>query len=147
MHAIQLSLTEFTDKTDILQTYDIYKHCMYMPTKEKFCKKAADFQNDQTIRIFACFMQMQLVGIIVLSLDGYNRAEIVGIAVDPKHRHQGIGSFMLNRVQKKLRITSLYAETDQDAVDFYRKNSFRITAFSRHYNDKTVTRYQCELRT
>ena len=147
MHAIQLSLTEFTDKTEILQTYDIYKHCMYMPTKEKFCKKAADFQNDQTIRIFACFKQMQLVGIIVLSLAGHNRAEIVGIAVDPAHRHQGIGSFMLNRVQKKLRITSLYAETDRDAVDFYRKNGFRITAFSGHYNDKTVTRYQCELRT
>ena len=31
-----MNLIELTHKNDILQTYEIYKHCMFMPTEEKF---------------------------------------------------------------------------------------------------------------
>ena len=30
-----MNLIELTRKNDILQTYEIYKHCMFMPTEEK----------------------------------------------------------------------------------------------------------------
>ena len=34
--AMGLKLRELTLKNEILQTYEIYKHCMFMPTEEKF---------------------------------------------------------------------------------------------------------------
>lgn len=139
-----LHLTELTDKSEIRHLYEIYRHCMYMPTKEKFYKKAADFQNDSAVRIFACFRHERIAGVVVLSLAEHNRAEIIGIAVEPSHRNQGIGSFLLHQVRERLQITSLYAETDHDAVRFYQRNGFIITAFPACYNGEIVTRYRCE---
>ena len=141
-----MHLIELADKSEIRHLYDIYQHCMYMPTKEKFDKKAADYINDHAIRIFVCFDQEKIVGVLVLSLAEQTSAEIVGISVDPAYRNQGIGSYMIDQVQKNLVIISVYAETDDDAVQFYRKNGFVITAFSEIYDGETVTRYRCELR-
>ena len=36
---MNLKLRELTLKNEILQTYEIYKHCMFMPTEEKFNNK------------------------------------------------------------------------------------------------------------
>jgi len=41
-----MNLIELTHKNDILQTYEIYKHCMFMPTEEKFNKKVEQFLNN-----------------------------------------------------------------------------------------------------
>ena len=40
---------------------------------------------------------------------------------------------------------SVYAETDNDAVGFYRKNGFNIMEFSETYDGATVVRYKSEL--
>jgi ribosomal protein S18 acetylase RimI-like enzyme len=42
-------------------------------------------------------------------------------------------------------LLSVYAETDNDAVVFYQKNGFNITAFSEIYDGETVVRYRCKL--
>ena len=140
------NLRELTDKEVILQTYDIYQYCMYMPTQEKFKEKVGHYLRDHAIKIFACYSHNQIVSMMVVSLTEHDRAEIVGIAVDPSHRKQGIGSYMINQVRTNLNISSFYAETDHDAIEFYRKNGFNITEFSEIYKSETVTRYQCELR-
>ena len=41
-----MNLIELTHKNDILQTYEIYKHCMFMPTEEKFNQKVEQFLNN-----------------------------------------------------------------------------------------------------
>ena len=44
-----------------------------------------------------------------------------------------------------LKLISVYAETDNDAVGFYLKNDFSVTEFSETYDDETVLRYKCKL--
>ena len=73
------------------------------------------------------------------------KVEIVGIAVDLSARGNGIGSYMINQVVNDYSLTSVYAETDNDAVEFYRKNGFDIVEFSEDYGGETVIRYKCEL--
>ena len=141
-----LTFMELTDREKILQTYDIYKHCMYMPTEEAFRKKIGLYLRDHAVRIYGCSDHDRITGILVVSLAENDRAEIIGISVDPAYRNQGIGSYMINQVQKNLGITFFYAETDDDAVRFYRKNGFVIIAFSEIHDGETVTRYRCELR-
>ena len=46
---------------------------------------------------------------------------------------------------KGLVLVSVYAETDDDSIGFYRKNGFSITEFSETYDGETVIRYKCEL--
>jgi ribosomal protein S18 acetylase RimI-like enzyme len=52
---------------------------------------------------------------------------------------------MIKQVINNYDLLSVYAETDHDAVGFYQKNGFNITAFSEIYDGETVVRYRCKL--
>ena len=140
-----MKLTELTHKNEIFQTYEIYKHCMFMPTEEKFNNKVDIFLNDNSVKIFACFEQDKILGVMVVSFIEQKKIEIIGIAVDVSVRGKGVGSYMINQVLNGYDLISVYAETDHDAVGFYRNNGFRIVEFSETYDDETVVRYKCEL--
>ena len=140
-----MKLVELTHKNDVLQTYEIYKHCMFMPTEEKFNKKADLFLNDHSVKIFACFEQDKIMGIMVVSFKEQKKIEIIGIAVDVSTRGKGVGSYMINQVINNYGLLSVYAETDNDAVGFYQKNGFNIMEFSETYDGAIVVRYKCEL--
>ena len=140
-----MNLIELPHKNDILQTYEIYKHCMFMPTEEKFNNKVDLFLNDNSVKIFVCFEQDKIVGIMVVSFKEQKNIEIIGIAVDVSARGKGIGSYMINEVINNYGLLSVYAETDNDAVGFYRKNVFNIMEFSETYDGATVVRYKSEL--
>ena len=142
---MNLKLRELTLKNEILQTYEIYKHCMFMPTEEKFNKKVEQFLNNNSVKIFACFEQDKIMGIMVVSFKEQKKIEIIGIAVDVSTRGKGIGSYMINQVINNYVLLSVYAETDNDAVGFYRKNGFNIMEFSETYDGATVVRYKSEL--
>ena len=142
---MDLKLRELTRKDEILQTYDIYKHCMFMPTVEKFNNKANLFLNDNSVKIFACFEEDKIIGVMAVSFIEQNKIEIIGIAVDVSARRKGVGSYMINQVVNRYGLLSVYAETDNDAVGFYQKNGFIITEFSEIYEGETVIRYRCEL--
>ena len=142
---MNLKLRELTLKNEILQVYEIYKHCMFMPTEEKFNNKVDLLLNDNSVKIFACFEQDKIVGIMVVSFKEQKNIEIIGIAVDVSARGKGIGSYMINQVINNYGLLSVYAETDNDAVLFYQKNNFSITELSEIYDGETVIRYKCEL--
>ena len=142
---MNLKLRELTLKNEILQTYGIYKHCMFMPTKEKFNNKVDIFLNDNSVKIFACFEQDEVLGVMVVSFIEQKKIEIIGIAVNSSVRGKGIGSYMINQVVNDYGLLSVYAETDNDSVGFYRNNDFSIVEFSEIYGDEPVVRYKCEL--
>ena len=64
---MELELIELTAKNEVCKTYDIYKHCMFMPTEEKFNKQIDQFLNDNSVKIFACFNQDKIEGVIAIS--------------------------------------------------------------------------------
>ena len=142
---MNLKLRELTLKNEILQTYEIYKHCMFMPTEEKFNNKVDLFLNDNSVKIFACFEQDKILGVVVVSFIEQKKIEIIGIAVNSCIRGKGIGSYMINQVVNDYGLLSVYAETDNDSVGFYRNNGFNIVEFSETYGNETVVRYKCEL--
>ncbi len=136
---------ELTNKDEVCRTYEIYKHCMFMPTEEKFDKKVDLFLNDNSVKIFACLDQGKILGVMVASFIEQKKIEIIGISVDVSARGKGIGSYMINQVINNYDLLSVYAETDNDAVGFYRNNGFSIVEFSETYGAETVVRYKCEL--
>ena len=142
---MELELIELTHKSEVCKTYGIYKHCMFMPTEEKFNKKIDTFLIDNSIKIFACFNRGEIVGVIVISFLERNKIEIIGIAVVLSARSKGIGSYMINQTVTDYGLISVYAETDNDAVGFYQKNGFSVTEFSEIYDGEKVVRYKCEL--
>ena len=142
---MDLKLRELTLKNEILQTYEIYKHCMFMPTEEKFNNKVEQYLNDNSVKIFACFERDKIFGVMVVSFIEQKKTKIIGIAVDVSTRGKGIGSYMINQVVNNYGLLSVCAETDNDAVGFYRNNGFNVVEFSETYGDETVVRYKCKL--
>ena len=84
------------------------------------------------------------MGVIVLSFAVPGSMEIAGIAVDPAARGQGVGSHMIRQAVRRYRPRHVCAETDDDAVGFYRKNGFRAAAFSEMRGREAAVRYRCE---
>lgn len=142
---MELKLMELTQKDEVRKTYEIYKHCMFMPTEEAFNQKTDRFLKDNSIKIFACFNQGKIEGVIAVSFLEQRRIELLGIAVNISARGKGIGSYMIQQIVNDYGLISVYAETDKDAVAFYQKNGFRITESAKTYEGETVVRYQCEL--
>lgn len=82
----------------------------------------------------------EMVGCIgVEFLDG-GECEIKHVAVMPKHRGKGIAHKMIDHIGHCTRIT---AETDRDAVIFYKKLGFKIMSLGEKYPG--VERFRCVL--
>ena len=125
--------------------YEVYAPCMYEPTWEKFCGKAEKFFQNDHIVLLGAVEDNAVLGVIVLELHG-GAAEIIGIAVLASHRQRGIGRQMVQFTMGLPNIRQLYAETDDDAVAFYRSCGFRIDAHTETFPDGEVIRYQCALQ-
>lgn len=85
----------------------------------------------------------EVVGCIGIELSGLKRCEIKHIAVSPNHRGQGIGSKMICFIKVKHSLTNIFAETDKEAVNFYKNCGFKIKSLGEKYPG--VERFQCIL--
>jgi ribosomal protein S18 acetylase RimI-like enzyme len=140
---MQLRLTELTGWEALAGGYAVYADCMYLPTKEKYQQKMQAYLQDVAIKIYGCFCETALKGLLVLRSFPQNQAELVGIAVEESARRQGIGTFMLRQVMETCALQAVFAETDDDAVEFYRKNGFSVEKHIETYDGKPVARYTC----
>ena len=153
-------VTPCTDREWILSedAYKIYASCMYEPAYEKYLETMKGLLKSPSVEIYVYRTGHYIAGMLVLDgksgVAGLNQtdignaskapdAEIIGIAVDPGCRHFGIGRKLIRKVTESGRFDSLYAQTDDDAVDFYRSCGFAVTAEVKQYPDGEVTRYHC----
>ena len=142
---MELAIQKLTGLEETLALYDTYKACMYQSDREKYRQMAQSWLQNDAVRIFACFSQQNPTGMLVLHLHLQNAAEILGIAVSPPARNRGVATRMLQRAAETLALQTLTAETDAEAVDFYRKTGFQIQTQTKIYNGTPVTRYLCTL--
>ena len=70
-------------------------------------------------------------------------AEMLHIAVAENKRNCGIGRSMIDELLMLENLTELTAETDRDAVEFYRRCGFEIQSLGEKYPG--VERFHCRL--
>jgi N-acetylglutamate synthase-like GNAT family acetyltransferase len=92
--------------------------------------------------LYGLDLKGEMVGCIGLELSSSHSCEIKHIAVTPKVRGNNIGRQMINFVCDKYSLSSIKAETDNEAVKFYEKNGFNITSLGEKYPG--VERFLCE---
>lgn len=71
------------------------------------------------------------------------KARICHIAVMLKYRHQGIALQMIREVVRMHQLTYIEAETDDEAVEFYKKIGFEIKSLGEKYPG--IERFHCYL--
>ena len=79
------------------------------------------------------------IGIEILKVD---ECEIKHIAVDPTERDKGFGTYMINFVCEKYNFKKITAETDFEAVNFYRNYGFTVSSLGEKYPG--IERFKCE---
>ena len=137
-------LLELRAEEEMQSFYEMYKDCMYLPSKEKYSQKVQHWLQDENIRVFVCIRTGNPAGMIVLQQHSDELIEIIGISVVKECRGQGIGSFLLEKAQEQFPIAVLRAETNDDVVVFYKKNGFQVTKIQKNYGEEWGTRYLCE---
>lgn len=131
-----------------LLSYDvfrIYSSCMYQPSYEEYKAKMARFLEDKKAEIYICMQEDRIIGMLVL-----DRLQpipvILGIAVSEKERGKGVGRTLIRQVMDRENLKSIRAETDEDAIGFYRRCGFTEEKKCVEYPDGTAVRYVCLLR-
>ena len=116
----------------------------YMPTEEKMNILADRYEADADVFAFAYDSDSLICGTIILKRLIRNEFEIIGIATDPSFRGQGVASKLVSFAAGYLKCGLIKAETDDDAVGFYRKYGFQIESLGEKYPG--IVRYLCTLK-
>ena len=119
---------------------EIVARAMYRPddsTMADFITKAQ--RSNATVRV-ACAGD-QVLGVIVSEEQDDATIEITSIAAAGFAERQGVGTALVLDLLSRHRGVSVVAETDDDAVGFYRTLGFSITSLGERHPG--VTRYRC----
>lgn len=142
---MKIKLIEKKESVLTQGAYTVYRQCMYKPDYNTYIRKINDYFNNKNTKIFIRLIEDKIVGMLVLTINDDNCAVIIGIAVHSSFQNQGIGSFMIKESAKKMNLHKILAETDNDAVGFYKNMGFEITKEVKHYENGSVDRYHCLL--
>ena|SRR5205085_8739046 len=109
-----------------------------MATERKIQKTLSDY-NRPNHHLIGAFSDDILIGIIGVEITDEICA-IKHISVSDENRMKGIGKQLIIYIVHHFSIKNFIAETDDDAVDFYRKCGFQCTSFESPYGK----RYRCK---
>lgn len=117
---------------------------LFYATSEKNVDRECElYQLSPARKLYGFFFEGNIIGCIGIEFNDAGGCEIKHLAVSPKHRGEGVGSKMIRFIQERHSLTSIFAETDQDAVNFYKKIGFVITSLGEKYPG--VERFRCKL--
>ena len=102
-----------------------------------------EYQEHPDQPIFGVKLNGELVGFIGLRLQPPDAAIIRHIVVRRDHRGKGIGRQMILQVCNTYLLSVIFAETDHDAVEFYRKVGFAVESLEEKYPG--TQRFTCKL--
>lgn len=122
------NVSSICDIKEIITGPDILKLLalsVYNPTKERLLNRAKKYQEDENTNIYAYKENNQYKGIVIFKIVN-NSATILDIAVKSKHQGQGIGSKLIDFIFNSFNVDSIIAETDDDAIGFYKKYGFTV---------------------
>jgi len=114
-------------------------------TSEKNVEKEYDLYMQSPVReLYGFDLKSEVAGCIGIEFLSQKHCEIKHIAVSPNNRGKGIGSKMISFILEKYSLSIMFAETDKDAVNFYKNYGFKITSLGEKYPG--VERFRCILK-
>ncbi len=130
------------DIKEIITGPDILKllaPSVFNPTEERLLNRAKKYQEDENTNIYAYKDNGEHKGIVIFKIAN-NSATILDIAVKPDYQGQGIGSKLIDFIFNSFNVNNITAETDDDAIGFYKKYGFTVADTKVKFDAK---RYTC----
>ena len=136
------NISSICDIKEIITEPDMLKllaPSVYNPTQERLLNRAKKYQEDENTNVYAYKENNQYKGIVIFTVFD-STATIRDIAVKPEHRGQGIGSKLIDFIFNSFNAQNITAETDDDAIGFYKKYGFTVADTKVEFDTK---RYVC----
>jgi ribosomal protein S18 acetylase RimI-like enzyme len=114
------------------------------PTPEKLDRVLQRYADDPARRLVGFERDGALEGYVGFELHGAGAATIWNIAVQLHARRHGLGRQIIRWLIEVVGIVHLTAETDQQAVGFYRRLGFTVTSLGDEKYPGTE-RFRCDL--
>ncbi len=136
------NVSSICDVKEIITEPDILKllaPSVYNPTEERLLNRAKKYQEDENTNIYAYKDNGEHKGIVIFKIAN-NSATILDIAVKPDYQGQGIGSKLIDFIFNSFNVNNITAETDDDAIGFYKKYGFTVADTKIEFDTK---RYVC----
>ena len=127
-------------KQNVKEAKGLLSHCIWKPTDEKINEIISKYFSGDNMRLFLLSDSSGLIGIRDA---GKKIIEICHIAVSADKRKKGTGRLLIQEIIDYTNCIKIFAETDDDAVEFYRKCGFKIKSLGEKYQG--IVRYYCEM--
>jgi ribosomal protein S18 acetylase RimI-like enzyme len=123
---------------------ELFAYSVGYPTPEKLDRVLQRYAVDPARRLVGFERDGSLDGYVGFELHGAGSATIWNIAVQLSARRQGLGRQIVRWLIDVAGLTRLTAETDQNAVEFYRRLGFTVTSLGDERYPGTE-RFRCDL--
>jgi ribosomal protein S18 acetylase RimI-like enzyme len=111
------------------------------PDPEQLELALNQYQMDASYELYGLEEDKLILGLVGFIMHNDNTLEIKHLAVDPKERGNGYGRGLILELITLKQPAIIQAETDEEAVDFYRNVGFAIVSLGELY--PSVERFQC----
>ena len=112
---------------------------VYNPTEERLLNRAKKYQEDESTNVYVYKEDGRYKGIVIFKIVN-NSATILDIAVKSECQGQGTGSKLIDFIFNSFNAQNITAETDDDAIGFYKKYGFTVAGTKVESDTK---RYVC----
>ena len=133
------SICDVKDKLSDSAILDLLASSVFNPTPERLLSRAGKYQADDNTSVYAYSENGEYKGIVVFKIED-KTAKILDIAVKPEYQGKGIGSMLIGYIFSQFAVSKITAETDDDAIGFYKKYGFAVTDTKYVFDSK---RYVC----
>ena len=113
--------------------------CCFDRSPEAVGAKLNKYRDDSNLHLYGWAENGEILGICGFAIHD-SHVEVKHIAVAESARHRGVGRVMISVLQC-LYPTAIQAETDDDAIGFYRKRGFDATVIEKY----GMRRWSCVL--
>lgn len=140
-----ITMIEIRSQLDCAEVRDLVNQLEYPVEMRKRMTEQilTEYRENPSQPILGADVNGELVGFIGFRPVPPDRAVIRHIAVRRDRRRQGIGKQMVLHVCNVYSLQEITAETDRDAIAFYRRVGFRVESFGEKYPG--TVRFLCRL--
>ncbi|WP_248928535.1 GNAT family N-acetyltransferase [Paenibacillus hamazuiensis] len=133
-------LTNLKMKLDSMTVRELLEYAVF-PDSDELAAAVEKYKIEAGRELWGLEEDGELIGCVGCRMDAEGNLEILHIAVDPNERGKGYGRGLLLELIEMKNPRTLFAETDEEAVDFYRNIGFDIESLGEKYPG--VERFKC----
>ena len=124
------SFCDIRNQLDNPAVLQLMAACSYQNSLESATRKLTEYRDFPERQLYGWIENGEIIGVCGVAVHP-DYVEIRQIAVAETARNREIGSAMVSALQGRYNLP-IHAETDDDAIGFYRKCGFKATAVQKH---------------